>query len=78
MHIAYGKEIVRGYDFEEPCPYCDTYIAIKVDPDDPSYEVVCPECGERLMLCTLCHDDFGDDCDWCKERGCKRMRREGK
>ena len=74
-HKAYAKNPPAGYDYGEPCPNCDGYIAIKVDPDDPSYEVFCPVCGEVLMLCTLCHDDFGDCCDWNPKNGCSRRRK---
>ena len=77
MHIAYIPEDIHAeYDFEEPCPWCDTYVAVKIDPEDPCYEAVCPVCGKQLMLCTMCHDEFGDDCDWCKGRGCKRERKK--
>ena len=74
MHTTYGNENVTDFDFTEYCPNCDTDIAIKIDPDDPSYETVCPVCGKKLMLCLLCHDDFGDNCDWCPEHGCSRQK----
>lgn len=50
------------YDIEEYCAYC--YNAIGIVADEGEYETVCPLCGNRLMLCTYCHDDFGDICDW--------------
>lgn len=75
---------VEKYDLEEYCPHCDNYIPLTYDEDDLGQgvclETVCPICGEKLMICTLCeHCSSGDvyerdDCDWCKEHGCHRDR----
>ena len=84
MHKAFkpGTE-PKGYNFEEMCPHCDTFIPVVVDNDEAiEYEVVCPVCGKPMMLCTLCHWDqqeeegyCGDRCDWCAEGGCFRKRK---
>lgn len=78
MHLAYAEAPSTGYNFEEMCPHCGNWIAIVIDDADfEHYEVTCPVCGERMMLCTLCHWDQSDAnepdrCDWCKEKGCYR------
>lgn len=76
MHSVYkpGKA-PNGYNFEEYCPHCDNCIPVVVDDKDfVHYEFKCPVCGNRLMLCKLCHDD-GGVCNWNEESGCFRMER---
>ncbi len=77
MHKVYKPgEAPAGYNFEEYCPRCDQYIPVVVDDDEfTGYDQVCPVCGKRLMLCTLCHDDNGDVCDWTEKHGCRYGRR---
>lgn len=58
----------------EMCPHCDTEITIEWDVEKDGYEVSCPNCGEKIMLCDACfHSDDNrfQYCDWCKE-GCFR------
>ena len=63
-----------GGDIEEYCPHCNNYIGIIADIED-GYETICPVCGNKLMICTYCHDDFGDCCDWNVngDKRCSRM-----
>ena len=84
MHKAYKPgESPKDYNFEEMCPHCDAFIPIVVDNDEAiCYEVICPVCGERMMLCTLCHwdqqdeeDYSGNRCDWSPAHGCFRNRK---
>ena len=61
-------------DAEEYCPHCDSCIGIIADMGE--YETTCPVCGNKLMLCTYCHDDFGDHCDWDEDSdSCSRSCR---
>lgn len=62
-------------DIEEYCPHCDSCIGVSAVEGD-GYETTCPICGKRLMMCTFCHDDFGDNCDWNDngDERCSRMR----
>lgn len=79
MHMVVTENNIRklkGYDIEEMCPYCDECVGVKLDPRDKSYSVTCPHCGENVMLCTICHDDFGDVCDWSEGNGCFCSRGE--
>lgn len=64
-----------GGDIEEYCPHCDNCIGVSAEEED-SYETTCPVCGKQLMLCTYCHDDFGDNCNWNDnwDERCSRMR----
>lgn len=80
-HIRTEQE--REYNFEEMCPECNEFIEIVIDDDDyETYSVVCPNCGRKMMLCTLCRWDAekwpgqNTPCDWCKEEGCWRERGE--
>lgn len=74
------NDVVKEYNFEEPCPHCDTYVPIVIDENDRTcYEVTCPVCHNKIMLCTLCHWDAEDDgenpciiCDWNPVNGCFR------
>ena len=65
-----GEVKPDDYDFEEYCPHCDSFIPVRTYSTD-EYETVCPVCGKRLMLCTLCRDVFGDTCDWNDKNDCK-------
>ena len=66
-----------GGDIEEYCPHCDSCIGVSAEEGD-GYETTCPVCGKRLMLCTYCHDDFGDCCDWNDngDERCSMMRND--
>ena len=49
-----------NFDYEETCPECENEVYIRRDPEDPTFSVVCPHCGKKLMLCSLCIDTYGD------------------
>lgn len=77
-HKVYGTNDIEppDYNFSEICPHCDGEIAVKLeDGNYRDYTVICPDCGKEMMLCTLCHWDYGDICDWC-ETGCILSRAE--
>lgn len=80
-----GCENEADYDFAIPlgevvaecCPHCDhENVLVNWNVKADGYEVVCEECGEKIMLCTECyyHDNNGDHCDWTEESGCFRKR----
>ena len=55
-HIVYHPDNwPKEYDFEEYCPFCDEMIPAIVDVNENHLEAVCPMCGNRLMLCTMCN-----------------------
>ena len=76
----------EGYfNFQEMCPHCGTYHPIVIDDKDfKHYSIECPNCHNRMMLCTLCYWDQeleGDfdgchKCDWKEDKGCFRSRSE--
>ena len=79
MHKAFKPgEAPSNYNYGEDCPECGETIGIVIDENDTTnYEVICPVCGNPMMLCTLCHWDNEEaenphDCDWCPARGCYR------
>jgi rRNA maturation protein Nop10 len=59
------------YDVEEMCPKCGNYIAVQVDFAEPHLETVCPVCGYRMMICSMCDGN----CDWTEKYGCHKDRR---
>lgn len=83
MHKALYNEDGE-YNFEEECPFCGEYIPVLIDEMDFNhYDIICPVCGKRMMLCTLCRwdqeleDGFDGNykCDW-SEAGCFRRKEE--
>lgn len=42
----------------EVCPHCEAEVILKHNISD-GYKTVCPECGNRLMLCDLCQHRDG-------------------
>lgn len=79
MHRALDLDnVTEEYDFEEMCPHCDEPIAIVMDHAEfIRYKLVCPACGKKLMLCTLCQYDGSPVlCDWSEDRPCYRERFE--
>lgn len=80
-HKAYKPgHAPANYNFEEYCSICDTEIPIVIDENEfKNYAVTCPECGAKLMLCTLCRWDQETNnprCDWTAEHGCFREEKE--
>ena len=74
------------YHVVETCPHCETEISLAWSPKDDGFEIYCPKCGEKIMLCDACfHLDEYDvepdqqhppgSCDWCEETGCWRKNR---
>lgn len=50
----------------EMCPSCGKEVTLIWDTEKDGYKAFCPYCGERLMLCSACHDDdFA--CDYSKD-----------
>ena len=86
MHKVYKPYTKRPYDFVEICPSCDKAIPVLIDPDCFRYQVRCPVCNYRMMLCTLCRWDQEEEegfdgvykCDWNKETGCYRKKKKGR
>lgn len=68
------KEVV------EYCSECENEVILHWDTEVDGFEVVCPYCGKKLMLCdecrhTVCEDGEPHDCDWCdKSQTCHRCR----
>ena len=81
MHkIFKPSDRLEDYNFEETCPHCDSACPVIIDDSCYKYQVSCPVCGEKIMLCTLCmwaqnpDGNSPGDCDWTKEHGCFRMK----
>lgn len=49
----------------ECCPDCGNEIEMNHNIAESGFAVICPECGEKMMLCSECTYIFGDHrCDW--------------
>lgn len=46
--------VMKDYDFEEYCPYCEHINEIVWD--GKSRTTVCENCHNRILLCSLCDD----------------------
>lgn len=51
----------------ECCPHCDREITVSWNVEQDGYQIFCPNCGEIIMLCSMCDRE---PCDWT-EKGCK-------
>lgn len=73
--IVYADE---PSEVTELCPHCENEVVLHWDVKDRGYKAFCPLCGERLMLCSACHDDdFA--CDYSKDTdGCRWNLAEGR
>lgn len=59
----------------EVCPHCDGEITIQWDVEKDGYQISCPYCGNKIMLCDACkHSDDNPEqkCDWCEQYNCFR------
>lgn len=71
----------------ECCPECGREIELRWDIKEDGYEIYCPYCGVRMMLCDECmHRDENDepiecDCSCCdydmENKECFRSRKKG-
>lgn len=75
----------RTYEVTEACPHCGAEITMTWDTDAQGFEVFCPSCGKRLMLCDEClHDEsHNGSCNYSSETGtcfrrCKSVAAAGK
>lgn len=57
----------RDNEVTEYCPHCDREITVLCDVEQEGYQIFCPNCGETIMLCSMCDRE---PCDWT-EKGCK-------
>lgn len=64
----------------EVCPHCEQEITKRWDVEKNGFEITCPNCKQKIMLCGACMG-YGDNlvlrCDWAKEKGCFRKRKGG-
>lgn len=63
LAIVYADE---PSEVTEVCPHCENEVTLHWDVKGKGYKAYCPICGERLMLCSACHDD-GYGCDYDSE-----------
>lgn len=61
----------------EVCPHCDGEIVLQWNVEQDGYQIKCPYCGEKIMLCDACRhsdDNLNMICDWSEEYGCFRKQ----
>ena len=64
---------IQAFVVTEYCPHCEKEQSILWDAGKDGYEIYCPTCGEKIMLCSVC-DEF-DTCDWREDSGCKKRKK---
>lgn len=64
----------RRHFVTEYCPHCDTESTLMWSVEEHGYEIYCPVCGKKIMLCSMC--GHHNDCDWTEEAGCKMKKEE--
>lgn len=55
------------FEVTEVCPHCDRENTLVWDYKNDGYEIHCPHCGEKILLCDACFhsdDNEGMKCDW--------------
>ncbi len=60
----------------EWCPHCENEIEMKYDVDKQGFQVHCPFCGEKVMLCDECFGKTEGKCGWSEENGCHMKPKE--
>lgn len=46
----------------ELCPHCVSEIGVIWNPEEDGYQIHCPRCGTKIMLCSIC--PMKNRCDW--------------
>lgn len=62
----------------EICPHCGEEVEINWCTKEDGYEIYCPYCGKKMLLCDECMhspDNKTQNCDWCEETGCFRNKK---
>ena len=72
--LYYTELEKRRYFVTEYCPHCDTESTLMWSVEEHGYEIYCPVCGKKIMLCSMC--GHYNDCDWTEEAGCKMKKEE--
>ena len=72
--LYYTELEKRRYFVTEYCPHCDTESTLMWSVEEHGYEIYCPVCGKKIMLCSMC--GHHNDCDWTEEAGCKMKKEE--
>ena len=56
LRNAHRYNPIKRSSFEvyEYCPHCDTEVGVIWNVESDGYEIYCPNCGEKIMLCTMC------------------------
>lgn len=63
------------FEITECCACCENEVALQWNVNTDGFEIFCPYCGEKMMLCDECqHSEGFTWCDWCEEKGCWRKR----
>lgn len=68
-------EKARNEEVTEVCPFCECEITVNWNPETRGYEIFCPNCGRKMLLCDACmHAEDGGItiCDWTEKGGCFR------
>lgn len=66
-------DVVTDHDVyvTEICPHCENEVTLEWNVSKKGYQIFCPECGEKMLLCSMCDGSESGCCDWTKEYGCR-------
>lgn len=66
---------IEDRECTEKCKLCDTEVHVLWNVKADGYQIYCPYCGNRLMLCDKCtHSDDYQGCNWTDAKGCFRCK----
>lgn len=51
---ALERAKIQAFVVTEYCPHCDKEQSLLWDAGKDGYEIYCPTCGEKIMLCSVC------------------------
>lgn len=62
----------------EWCSHCEEENELMWDTETQGWEIFCPNCGEKLMLCDECLHSEDNPTQACSQEECKRKKIKNK
>lgn len=65
-------ELDKDFDncVTEVCPHCEEEVTLSWDVNLMGYQIYCPKCGKKMLLCSECEGSHTGGCNWSSEKGC--------
>lgn len=61
------------HEVVEVCPHCDREVVLYWNVEEDGYEINCPYCGKKMMLCSECQAR-NSCCNWNGNFGCYQKK----